>query len=136
MTWKRIDGISLSAAGALFLFLAVALFSGCSQEQKEAEIPANINPIIPIRNAFIDRLVSLDQPIQGFKAETGHVPEGNSMSVVRDAGISPVPDKDPWGGSVEYSGSGLDYEIKSAGPDKRWGTKDDITVRNGSLQGK
>ena len=111
------------------LFAAV-LLSACSGGTDDTP-PAALNPAPPIRKAFIDRMLSFDAALQGVRVESGHFPEGQGVLVVREAGISNFPSEDPWGGEIRYSGSGSGYEISSAGPDKAWGTKDDVRIRDG-----
>jgi hypothetical protein len=111
----------------------VALFGACSGTVQDSEPPAALNPAPPIRKAFIDRMLSFNTAFVGIRTESGKVPEGTTIQAVREAGITNFPAEDPWGGEIHYSGSGLDYEISSAGPDKVWKTKDDILIRNGQV---
>ena len=111
----------------------LALLVACSCATGDSEPPVALNPAPPIRKAFIAKMVSFDSAFAGIRTESGQVPQGTSIQVVRDAGISNFPAEDPWGGEVRYSGSGMDYEITSAGPDKAWGTKDDVRIKNGQV---
>ena len=120
---------AIPALAALALSCAALLFSGCSEEP--AKPPVALNAAPPIRKAFVDRMLSFDPAIQAIRVEAGQVPEGEGVAVVREAGLSNFPAEDPWGGEVRYSGSGAEYEISSFGPDKAWGTADDIRIRNG-----
>lgn len=120
-------GRNLGICAALLAFM---FFSACAGTADDTP-PAALNPAPPIRKAFIARMVSFDSAIQGIRIGSGHVPEGDGVQVVRDAGISNFPSEDPWGGEIRYTGSGPDYEITSAGPDRAWGTKDDVRIRNG-----
>jgi hypothetical protein len=109
--------------------LLLASAWGCGPA--DTEPPAALNPAPPIRNAFIVQIISFDGAIAAYRSENGHVPEGTGFQVLRDAGLTNVPSEDPWGGKLRYSGSGQDYEFASAGPDKAWGTKDDVRIKNG-----
>ena len=42
--------------------------------------------------------------------------------------------QDPWGTPYQYIAHGTNYEFRSAGPDRRTGTKDDIISRGESNQ--
>jgi hypothetical protein len=76
-------------------------------------------------------MLSFHPAIEASRLETGEVPQGEGVAVLREAGLSNFPAEDPWGGEITYSGSGNEYEIRSAGPDKAWGTKDDVLILNG-----
>ena len=125
MTLRPIIRIAAMACGLL------ALLAACSGTAEDNQPPAALNPAPPIRRAFIDKMISFDHAFVAIRTESGQVPQGTSIQVVRDAGISNFPAEDPWGGEIRYSGSGMDYEISSAGPDKAWGTKDDVMIKNG-----
>lgn len=117
------------AVFAAFLAAAALLLFSCSGEP--AEPPAALNAAPPIRRAFVDRMLSFHPAIEALRLETGQVPEGEGVAVLREAGLTNFPAEDPWGGEIRYSGSGTEYEITSAGPDKAWGTADDVRIRNG-----
>lgn len=119
----------LRVALAALLGAWALLLSGCSDEP--AEPPPNLNAAPPIRQAFVDRMLSFHPAIEAARMESGQIPQGEGVAVLREAGLSNFPAEDPWGGEILYSGAGTEYEISSAGPDKAWGTKDDVRIRNG-----
>ena len=77
----------------------------------------------PVRTAL------LNEDVVGWKFATG---EAELATVLRKSALDPADFVDPWGSPYQYS-FGIDYrdrtvKIVSAGPDKQFGTADDIDV--------
>ncbi len=88
------------------------------------------------------RMGRLMQSLDRIQARTGEVPDALSPSTVRQSSGSPFGDeefRDAWGGGFRYellatdaateaaAADGAAWRISSAGPDRDWGTADDIT---------
>jgi hypothetical protein len=98
------------------------------------EPPAALNPAPPVRKAFVVSLTVAAQQISQYQMMNGQVPEGDSVAALNQTRMISAPQTDPWGNEVRYHGEGASYTLSSAGPDRRWGTKDDIVIENGELQ--
>lgn len=116
-------------AVVLAAVVAITLLTACGNSGNEP--PAAINPIPPIRNAFKLSLDAVATQIRNYAVENGHVPEGDDVSALLKAGIRDAPQVDPWNTPVRYHGQGSSFVLSSAGPDKKWGTPDDIVIRGG-----
>ena len=112
---------------AVMALLTVALVTACGKSNNE-QPPAALNPAPPLRKAFTASLIGSGTLIRNYGIENGGVPKGKGVAVLVAAGLKSVPQTDPWGEKVRYVGSGLHYKLSSAGPDRQWGTKDDIVV--------
>lgn len=119
-------------AAAVCLLLLAGVFVGCGGDN---EPPAAINPGPPIRKAFLLSLDSAAMQIRTYAMQNGSVPEGEGVQTLFAAGVRSVPENDPWGGTVRYEGRGRSFTLSSAGPDGRWGTKDDCVVTESSAMG-
>ena len=117
----------------LLLGLAVLAALGSCEGKSSGPPPAAFNPGPPIRKAFIASLESANDAILQYQVDNGQIPQGKVMDVLLKAGIRSIPSIDPWGGKVRYDGEGNSYTLSSAGPDRQWGTQDDVVVRNGHL---
>jgi|GEM_PF-1477909 hypothetical protein len=119
----------------LLLLLGVAALAAVTacEGKSSGPPPAAFNPGPPIREAFIASLESANDAILQYQIDNGHVPQGKGMEVLLKAGIRSIPSVDPWGDKVLYDGEGNSYTLSSAGPDRQWGTRDDIVVKNGHL---
>ncbi len=111
---------------AVLALLAVALVTACGKSNNEP--PAALNPAPPLRKAFTLSLIGSGTLIRNYGIENDGVPKGKGVAVLVAAGLKSIPRTDPWGEKVRYVGSGLHYKLSSAGPDRQWGTKDDIVV--------
>ncbi len=118
-----------SLAAVLFAAVVLTLFAGCGKSGHEP--PAAINPIPPIRNAFKLSMDAVAGQIRNYAIENGQVPQGDDVSALLKAGIRDAPQVDPWNTPVRYRGEGNAFVLSSAGPDKKWGTSDDIVVKGG-----
>jgi hypothetical protein len=68
-----------------------------------------------------------DGRIQQARQNEGQLPE-------TQAGRQMVDDiQDPWGQTLRYERQGGDYRVISAGPDKQFGTGDDLRFKQGKL---
>ena len=105
----------------------LAGLGGCSKSEEDA-VKAGFDPGPPIRKAFAASLQVYASQISQRESVSGHVPEGDGVSVLEQAGIRGVPNTDPWGNEVRYHGEGDRFTLSSAGPDRQWGTKDDIVI--------
>lgn len=119
----------------LLLLLGVAVLAAMAacEGKSSGPPPAAFNPGPPIRKAFIVSLESANDAITQYQVDNGQIPQGEGMEVLLKAGIRSIPSVDPWGGKVRYEGRGNNYTLSSAGPDRRWGTQDDVVVKNGHL---
>ena len=108
---------------------AIALLTACGKSDNEP--PAALNPIPPIRNAFKLSLGAVATQVRNYAVENGHVPEGDDVTALLKAGIRDAPQIDPWNTQVRYHGEGTTFVLSSAGPDRKWGTPDDIVIRGG-----
>lgn len=122
---KRLAKLLRAAVWPLALLLTAACGSG------EGDVPTGLNPGPPIRRAFQLSLVQAGREIQQAARSRGEVPQGEGREVLLAAGFRTVPQFDPWGGEVRYSGEGSRFTLSSAGPDGRWGTDDDLVVTGG-----
>lgn len=102
------------------------LAAGCGKSNNEP--PAALNPAPAMRKAFIVSLKTAGEQVRNYAIQNGHVPEGEGVEVPIAAGLRTTPRVDPWGNAVRYKGKGNHYSFSSAGPDKQWGTKDDILI--------
>jgi hypothetical protein len=122
------------AAGALLFLMALAsLASLAACGSSSDEPPAALNPGPPIRKAFILSLQTAASEIGRYQMMNGEVPQGEGVEVLYKARLMSVPQTDPWDDPVRYHGEGSTYTLSSAGPDRRWGTPDDIVIENGQL---
>ena len=81
-------------------------------------------------------LESIATALESFRRERGFYPESKSEAALID-GLNPrylarVIRVDPWHKPYEYEGSRSGFVLRSAGPDEKSGTPDDITITNGS----
>lgn len=81
-------------------------------------------------------LESIATALESFRRERGFYPESKSEAALID-GLNPrylarVIRVDPWHKPYEYEGSRSGFVLRSAGPDEKPGTPDDITITNGS----
>lgn len=73
------------------------------------------------------RLVRVARAIDGFGRELGRLPQSLRGPVIWNRGPrGELPDL--WGREVRYSPSGDRFELRSAGPDRAYGSADDILV--------
>ncbi len=121
--------VASGLAAVLFAAAMFALFSGCGKSGHEP--PAAVNPIPPIRNAFKLSMNAVASQIRNYAIENGQVPQGDDVSALLKAGIRDAPQVDPWNTPVHYHGEDNTFVLSSAGPDKKWGTSDDIVVKGG-----
>lgn len=71
-------------------------------------------------------LRTLSMQLQAYVRDHGMLPE--SLSVLGAAISRP----DEWGTAIRYEHMGEILDLRSAGPDRRFGTSDDIIVRDGT----
>ncbi len=116
-------------AAVLCAVMVLALLTGCGKSDHEP--PAAINPIPPIRNAFKLSMDAVASQIRNYAIENGQVPQGDDVSALLKAGIRDAPQVDPWNTPVHYHGEGGTFVLSSAGPDRKWGTSDDIVIKGG-----
>ena len=109
-------------------FALVAGMTGCTQSEENA-VQEGLNPATPIRKAFSVSLDVVAQQIIQYDSANGQVPQGDGVFVLQQAGMRTAPTSDPWGNEVKYSGEGSHFTLSSAGPDGKWGTKDDIVIK-------
>lgn len=95
---------------------------------------------VPARTPSSDRTTArLDIQRIEVGLEMYRVLEGNLPSKEEglEALLQPLPPDgtpvmkripaDPWGNAYSYTSSGVEFSVVSAGPDRRLGTKDDVT---------
>lgn len=71
-------------------------------------------------------LRTLSAQLQAYARDHGTLPE--NLSVLSTAISRP----DEWGTAIRYEHTGEILDVRSAGPDRRFGTSDDIVVRDGT----
>jgi hypothetical protein len=81
-------------------------------------------------------LESIATALESFRRERGFYPESKSEAALID-GLNPrylarVIRVDPWHKLYEYEGSRSGFVLRSAGPDGKADTPDDVTITNGS----
>lgn len=81
-------------------------------------------------------LESIATALESFRRERGFYPESKSEAALID-GLNPrylarVIRVDPWHKPYEYEGSRSGFVLRSAGPDGKAGTPDDVTFTSGS----
>lgn len=69
----------------------------------------------------------LVEAVEFFRVEKGRLP-GSLDDLVKDGLMGSVPE-DPWGGSYRLRGDAAGYAVESAGPDRKYGTPDDVLVK-------
>jgi len=109
-------------------FGLIAGMTGCTQSEENAVKDA-FDPGPPIRKAFSVSLEVVAQQIIQYDSVNGQVPQGDGLLVLQQAGMRSTPDTDPWGNKIRYHGEGSHFTLSSAGPDCKWGTKDDIVIK-------
>lgn len=73
-------------------------------------------------------LTSLQMLVTLYESRTGALPQ--RLEDLSAAGLRPyLGTDDEWGRPIEFSRSGNDFELRSVGPDGRFGTDDDLRVR-------
>jgi len=120
------EGLRILIMSVATGFILILLAAGCGKSDNEP--PAALNPAPAMRKAFMVSLKTAGEQVRNYAIENGHVPEGDSVEVPIAAGLRTTPSMDPWGNAVQYKGEGNHYSFSSAGPDKQWGTKDDIVI--------
>jgi len=123
---------TILAAGIAAWALALGLLVACGSSNSEP--PDAINPALNTRKAFLVSLQVAGTQISQYEMMHGHVPEGDGVGVLIEAGLRTVPQMDPWGNEVKYHGSGSNWTLSSAGPDNQWGTRDDIVIEDGQVR--
>lgn len=83
------------------------------------------------------QLQELAEAIAAYQRANGKFPECDRISELLDL-IAPrftskIHRFDLWGREFEYRGSATTYRLRSGGPDRKTGSRDDITVENGTL---
>jgi hypothetical protein len=77
--------------------------------------------------AAYEALQKGEQRIQQHQRQEGALPSTS-------AGTDLVDDvQDPWGQSLRYERKNADYRVISAGPDKQFGTSDDVRFKTGTI---
>ncbi len=91
------------------------------------------------RERTLNRLEQLRTALSRYAIDHGGAyPEGFSLDGI-GADLSPylplLLSVDAWGHTMTYTSDGSSYTIVSPGPDGREGTGDDITMRDGAIDG-
>lgn len=93
-----------------------------------------------VRREKVRRTLGLLEELSGaigaYRATEGRFVETDRITVLLDA-LSPrymtTPHRlDLWGAEFDYSGNETGYRLRSAGPDGRFGTADDLVVSGGT----
>lgn len=71
-------------------------------------------------------LRTLSRQLQAYARDHGALPD--SLSVLG----AEISRPDEWGTAIRYEHTTAVLDLRSAGPDRRFGTTDDITVRDGT----
>lgn len=79
---------------------------------------------------------ALHTTLTQYASMQGSYPEGD-LGKALGPYMARVPSRDPWGTGYRYERRGEEsYELRSAGPDREFGTGDDVVMENGAIMSR
>lgn len=86
-------------------------------------------------------LQSFDKALENFRSDVGAYPKPRvglkallekpmELQTWKGPYLKQLKDKDLWGNPVKYGLEGESYVLRSAGPDKVFGSKDDLLIKS------
>ena len=85
-----------------------------------------------LKNAAKQGVSVIESAVARYEIDNGKLPDSlqNLVNKSGDMNVTYIRKaeglKDPWGTEYQYSKQGYDFTVSSAGPDKNFGTEDDV----------
>ena len=106
----------------LLLFPMIAVLAGCGDSPAPAPKGPPSDPLITARASMI----LLADAIDAYRKREGNLPSSLEDALKATPKDAPLVPSDPWGHRYDYSVQGEKYSLRSAGPDGRPMTDDDV----------
>lgn len=118
-----------AAAGSIFSILGIALAGSivafaieeqAAHQQRRHERRVQMENAIQIEETQVAIAIA-ERELDEFREETGYLPSGI------DGNMLMLKHTDAWGKEIRYDAESLPASLRSAGPDKKYNTDDDVT---------
>jgi len=139
VTWNQ-DGLVISMQGPIPLLPALAAAIGVGAAMWTRSASVHMDRALRVAEAVptedIDSEMDLElakiqaemlvEAVEFFRVERGSLP--GSLDVLVKEGLMGTIPEDPWGGTYRMRKTGSGFVVESAGPDRQYGTSDDVRV--------